>query len=422
MNVIVSNKQKDIIDNANIDAIKDLNGFFNVGDLIEKFKNYFFSKMILDATSIENFASKDVLKRLADEIGPDRLVILLPETPEPPLDFKKLLIDLKIFNFSNNINDVVKYIDNPNTYEKAMELLNNPEANTDNDGGYVDNSIKSEENEEPVNDNNDNNDSDISNNMEEHNVEETNTVHDSYNRTTASLQDMLNAFNVQSDSSNDNNQYNNNNVTYENMNNDNNMSNNIFSETNNDSNSNFVFLNMNGFDNNSVSNTKRVIGFKNVTLHAGSTSLIYMMMKALLNVLKKDALAIEVNKNEFRLFQNNKMISTTDNEVSNLVSSHSESIILVDLNDCNNFEFCDEVIYLVEPSTIMLNRLMATDQGIFRTLVGEKVILNKSLLRENDIRTLSSEAGIEFMDNIPPVNDRMNNDIILNFISKLGIK
>ena len=35
MNVIVSNKQKDIIDNANIDAIKDLNGFFNVGDLIE---------------------------------------------------------------------------------------------------------------------------------------------------------------------------------------------------------------------------------------------------------------------------------------------------------------------------------------------------------------------------------------------------
>ena len=419
MNVIVSNKQKDIIDNANIDAIKDLNGFFNVGDLIEKFKNYFFSKMILDATSIENFASKDVLKRLADEIGPDRLVILLPETPEPPLDFKKLLIDLKIFNFSNNINDVVKYIDNPNTYEKAMELLNNPEANTDNDGGYVDNSIKSEENtEENVNDNT----SDISNNMEEHNVEETNTVHDSYNRTSASLQDMLNAFNVQSDSSNDNNQYNNNNVTYENMNNDNNMSNNIFSETNNDSNSNFVFLNMNGFDNNSVSNTKRVIGFKNVTLHAGSTSLIYMMMKALLNVLKKDALAIEVNKNEFRLFQNNKMISTNENEVSNLVSSHSESIILVDLNDCNNFEFCDDVIYLVEPSTIMLNRLMATDQSIFRTLVGEKVILNKSLLRDNDIRTLSSEAGIEFMDNIPPVNDRMNNDIILNFISKLGIK
>ena len=61
MNVIVSNRQKEIIDNANIDAIKDLNGLFNVNDLINKFKNYFFSKMILDATSIVNFASREVL-------------------------------------------------------------------------------------------------------------------------------------------------------------------------------------------------------------------------------------------------------------------------------------------------------------------------------------------------------------------------
>ena len=77
MNVIVSNRQKEIIDNANIDAIKDLNGLFNVNDLITKFKNYFFSKMILDATSIVDFATKDVLTTLANEIGPERLIILL---------------------------------------------------------------------------------------------------------------------------------------------------------------------------------------------------------------------------------------------------------------------------------------------------------------------------------------------------------
>ena len=34
MNVIVSNKQKNVLDNANIDAIKDLNGLFNVDELI----------------------------------------------------------------------------------------------------------------------------------------------------------------------------------------------------------------------------------------------------------------------------------------------------------------------------------------------------------------------------------------------------
>ena len=107
MNVIVSNRQKEIIDNANIDAIKDLNGLFNVDDLINKFKNYFFSKMILDATSVVNFASKEVLETLAEEIGAEKLIILLPSSPEPQLEFKKVLIDLKIYNFTVNPSSVM---------------------------------------------------------------------------------------------------------------------------------------------------------------------------------------------------------------------------------------------------------------------------------------------------------------------------
>ena len=117
VNVIVSNRQKEIIDNANIDAIKDLNGLFNVNDLINKFKNYFFSKMILDATSVVDFASKEVLTTLANEIGAEKLIILLPATPEPPEEFKKLLIELKIYNFTNDINDVIRFIEKSNTYE-----------------------------------------------------------------------------------------------------------------------------------------------------------------------------------------------------------------------------------------------------------------------------------------------------------------
>ena len=104
MNVIVSNKQKQIIDNANIDAIKDLNGLFNVDDLISKFKNYFFNKMILDATSIVNFTSDVTLEKLAHEIGSERLYILLPENPEPPKSFTDKLIELRIYNLSRFLN------------------------------------------------------------------------------------------------------------------------------------------------------------------------------------------------------------------------------------------------------------------------------------------------------------------------------
>ena len=143
MNVIVSNRQKEIIDNANIDAIKDLNGLFNVDDLINKFKNYFFSKMILDATSVVNFASREVWTTLVNEIGAEKLIILLPADPEPPLEFKKLLVELKIYNFTNKIEEVIKFIENPNTYEDVMRTI---DANFDNNM-YVDNSIK--ENDDP---------------------------------------------------------------------------------------------------------------------------------------------------------------------------------------------------------------------------------------------------------------------------------
>ncbi len=170
MNVIVSNRQKEIIDNANIDAIKDLNGLFNVDDLINKFKNYFFSRMILDATSVVNFASKQVLSTLASEIGPEKLIILLPSNPEPPIEFKKLLINLKIYNFTTSIDEAVKFIENPNTYEDAIKLIDDS-----SDGGmYVDNSIK----------------------------EGDGSVTESGGGKSSSLGDMLSSFSVHDDSSN----------------------------------------------------------------------------------------------------------------------------------------------------------------------------------------------------------------------------
>ena len=99
MIVIVSNKQKSVLDNANIDAIKDLNGVFNVQDLINNFKNYFFTKMVIDATSIVDFTNPEVLKQLASGIGSEKLVVLLPPKPEPPLRFLETLVNIGIYNF-----------------------------------------------------------------------------------------------------------------------------------------------------------------------------------------------------------------------------------------------------------------------------------------------------------------------------------
>lgn len=412
MNVIVSNKQKEIIDNANIDAIKDLNGLFNVNDLINKFKNYFFSKMILDATSVIDFASKDVLTTLANEIGAEKLIILLPSSPEPPIEFKKLLIDLKIYNYTNDINDVIRFIEKPNTYEDAIKMIDD----SYNNDVYVDNSIKEGEEAQEENDNNDEN--------------ENNSNHKSQ----SSLGDILNNLNIGNAS---NQEINNNDYSSEEdsspvyeaneIDDTNNSLNNVSYEKEeepivNEKNTFLITDDFTNVETDVKKPTKLVIGVKNVTVNAGSTSLIYMLHQMALLNLKKNVLSIEIGKNDFRLFRNNKMVSCSIDEAKDYINNSDAEIIFVDLNDTNNFDLCSDIIYLVEPSVIKLNGLMATNRNIFKELKGKKVLLNKSLLSPDDIKILEREAGLEFYDSIGPLNDRILNDSISKLLDLLGIK
>lgn len=421
MNVIVSNRQKEIIDNANIDAIKDLNGLFNVNDLITKFKNYFFSKMILDATSIVDFATRDVLTTLANEIGPERLIILLPSNPEPPLEFKKLLIELKIYNFTNNIDDVIKFIEKPNTYEDAIKLIDDSFSSD----VYVDNSIK-EQDSIPSEETDDNNDSDnIMTNDEQ------------------SLGDILNRFNLKDspvknetvngnideqeidhdDSSNQDSDYDAYNDTMNMFSENLNVTNNVADSSIINSENRNTFLISDDFDNTYDSSVpkKTVIGVKNITLHAGSTSLIYMLHKMVAVNMKKSVLSIEIGKNDFRLFRDNKMISVNEDNVEEVINNSHEEVIFVDLNDFDK-DICSDVLYLVEPSTIKLNGLMATNKNVFNELKNKKVLLNKSLLSSSDINTLEGEAGIKFFFSIEPLNDRIFNNAISRLLNLLNIK
>lgn len=425
MNVIVSNRQKEIIDNANIDAIKDLNGLFNVADLINKFKNYFFSRMILDATSVVDFASRDVLTTLANEIGAEKLIILLPSSPEPPMEFKKLLIELKIFNFTTSIDDVIKFIEKPNTYEDAIKLIDNSFDNN----VYVDNSIKDETNDTQVSQDIPNNDMNTTNEEVQNN-----NFNPSVSNNRSSLGDILSNLSIGNSYQSTNSYQEPNNgspnftesvidhIETNNNYSSNNMMNNNSSNMPSENKNTFLFTDgYSNTPNEAVTPKRRVIGFKNVTFGAGSSSLIYMLHKTAINNLKKDVLSIEIGKNDFRLFRDNKMISATENNVSDIINKSEAELIFIDLNNYNNLAICDDVIYLVEPSTIKLNSLMATNKNIFVELRGKKVVLNKSLLTPNDIHTLESEAGLEFLCNIEPLNDRISNDSIVKLLGLLGI-
>ena len=113
----------------------------------------------------------------------------------------------------------------------------------------------------------------------------------------------------------------------------------------------------------------RIIGVKNVTKSAGATTLVYMMYKELSRNYRVSA--IEVDKTDFAYFNDNKLISaisgSVQQEVANLTTS---DVILIDVNGSVQAEsLCNEIIYLIEPTTIKLNKLMmVTPQTIKKFL------------------------------------------------------
>jgi len=177
-------------------------------------------------------------------------------------------------------------------------------------------------------------------------------------------------------------------------------------------------MNNNQINNNNV-NMKVILGIKNLTTHAGATTLTHMLKKVLSDYY--NVTAIEVNKRDFIFFREENMVSTTSVDLIKTVNSSNSSIILVDLNDADE-GICTDVIYLVEPSIIKLNKLLMIERDVFTKYRDKKIILNKSLLDSNDISSFESELGYNIYYNLQPINDRADyTNIIMPLLEKLWI-
>ncbi len=174
--------------------------------------------------------------------------------------------------------------------------------------------------------------------------------------------------------------------------------------------------------NDKVTTGSRIIGIKNITDHAGSTTLIYMLKKELEQSYGMSVVAIEVNRHDFLYFNSHNMISVNDENLMTEIVKHKEAtIILIDLNDSDNEGVCGDVLYLIEPSSIKLNKLMTRNRRIFEELKGRKIILNKSLLSNSDIMDFEYEGRTKVFYNIPPLNDRIKNPVLSDFLNKIGL-
>lgn len=176
---------------------------------------------------------------------------------------------------------------------------------------------------------------------------------------------------------------------------------------------------------NSVDNTKgkmgqKIIGFVNVTPHAGATTLIYLLKIHLEKVYKVKA--VEIDKNDFLYFNDNSLESISSVSFNDFLNRSSNyDVILVDLNDSDVLQFCHDVVYLIEPGLIQLNRLIRNDNVIFEKLNGKKIILNRSVLSSKDVEDFEKESGSHVFYNLPSLDDKLNNQAIVNaFLVSLG--
>ena len=319
MNVLITNNSEAKLSSLDIDIIKHITGTYSVKEIVDMFSTFFYNKMIIDITAINNNKDVNTYKSLSEGLDPDKLIIFIPEGSEfCTTDFLSNLISVGIYNFTTNLDGVKYLIKNSNSY-KDVSHIQKIESTGATPTGTATSAIEN----------------------------------------TAPTTEL----------------------------------------------------------------TSMIIGVKNATMHAGATSLIYMMTKELSSIYGKDkVLAIEVDKDDFKYFSLKNMVTVNSKDLRQFIGEKENvKVLLIDLNKSTDYSMCNKIIYLLEPSTLQLNKMIDKNREILDKLKADRVVLNKSLLSNKDVSDLESESGLKIFYNIPPLNDRKRNDTIVDFLSRLGI-
>lgn len=314
MNVIIANKYKDQLANLNIEVIKRMDdGEHSVDEIIDTFQNFFFNKMILDVTAIENYTDLKNIQKLSIALDMSKIILLLP--PEPaftaPYNLSKL-IAMGIYNFTASVDGIMYLYNNPNSYRDVAQY---------------------------------------------HQLGDT-TV-----GTTP------------------------------------------------------VISSNSGV---SMQSGQRIIGVKNLTTHAGATTLVYMIYKHLQG--NYNTLAIEVDKRDFMFYNDKNMKSCNSSEINRMIAdNHEKEVILIDLNNNQMAEnCCNQVIYLMEPSIVKLNKLLMSKPRVAEEVRNKTVVLNKTVISEKDLNTFQYETKINPFAILRPLDDHERSEEMYDFLRKLG--
>ncbi len=126
MNLVIVNKNINVINSLNIDVIKTLHGEFNVDDLKSELVNFYFNRVIIDITAIKNFIVSSNLFDVLNYFGKDKVILLLDNNDYcNDNKFISDLINNGFYNFTKNAQGISYLISRSNTYDDVKKYLKN---------------------------------------------------------------------------------------------------------------------------------------------------------------------------------------------------------------------------------------------------------------------------------------------------------
>lgn len=166
---------------------------------------------------------------------------------------------------------------------------------------------------------------------------------------------------------------------------------------------------------------KKIIGVVNLTEHAGATTLVVQMIKQL--NFKYKAIGIEMNKQDFIYFNTPLLYSCTSKEdVLRKIKEHQDAdAVIVDLNTYSTSEFCTDIIYLMEPGHIKINKLLKKRGKVFEELSGQKLVLNRTNLNDSEVTEFEVETKSKIFCVVSNFRDNLDRVISVDkLLNKLG--
>lgn len=317
MNVIISNKYKQQLNELDIDVSKKLEGEHAIDEIIDTFSDYIFNKMIIDITSIKDYQNVEILKKLPENLNVEKVIFLL-DGENVNSEFLSQLVSIGIYNFTTTKEGIMYLYNNPNSYSDVVQYQ---------DPSFVYSINKKEE-------------SSI------------------VNKNVIAIKDQF---------------------------------------------------------------EQKIIGIKNMTKDAGATTLVYMLKKVLVDYL--NVMAIEINKKDFVFFKDKDMISIESSELKNKLEEYKDKdIVIVDLNNSSDSDLCTDILYLIEPTTIKLSKMIMLDRKVFEKLSGKKIILNKTSITKKDVDSFEFETNSKVFYTIPPLDEKLENtEVLYPLLQKLNI-